>query len=287
MTDAAQTARPLWHVVGFLVRFMMMPPTQDAHVHAPPAKDNLGDRREQDEDMSPEELRFRRKERETRRSELLDAIHAIARRSPEVFEAEAEDLIRRSVWQQTGSDPMFSSKLDRWLKSEYRFETFASILPHDARLERREVEPPSVEHLDARHRQVYDALIEKFDGTKEQPRIHHRWDAATRDQFIILGMIALGGKHGERQSRMVHYLGLGASGSDHLRGSNTVRAAKIALTRHLRSRVPGFTDLFSKATGNGDRRQHRFKDLDVASTVAQYVRSHPASMLLPEPPLTA
>ncbi|MDP6234139.1 MAG: hypothetical protein QF839_08190, partial [Candidatus Poseidoniaceae archaeon] len=67
--------------------------------------------------MSPEELRFRRKERETRRSELLDAIHAIARRSPEVFEAEAEDLIRRSVWQHTGSDPMFSSKLDRWLKS--------------------------------------------------------------------------------------------------------------------------------------------------------------------------
>ncbi len=279
--------RRLCGVAGFRVRFMMMPPSHDAQLHAPSPKHKQGPRRQQDENMSPDELRLLRKDRETRRSELLDAIHAIARRSPEVFEAEAEDLIRRSVWQQTGSDPTFSGRLERWLKSEYRFETFASILPHDVRLERREVAPPSTEHLDERHRRVYDALVEKFDGTKEDPRNHHRWDAATRDQFIILGMMALGGKRGEKQVRMVHYLGLGASGGDHLRGSNTVRAAKIALTRHLRSRIPGFTDLFAKATGNGDRRQHRFLDLDIASTVAQYMRSHPASMLLPEPPISA
>jgi len=266
---------------------MMMPPTQDAHSHARLDKTKQGPAREHDENMSPDELRLLRKERETRRSGLLDAIHAIARRSPEVFEAEAEDLIRRSVWQQSGSDPTFSSRLERWLKSEYRFESFASILPHDVRLEARNVEPPSVEHLDHRHQQVYNALVEKFDGTKEQPRNHHRWDAATRDQFIILGMIALGGKVGERQARLVHYLGLEDPEGNQLRGSNTVRAAKIALTRHVRSRVPNFEDLFAKATGNGDRRQHRFLDMQIAATVAQYMRSHPASMLLPEPPLAA
>ena len=272
---------------GFRVRFMMMPPIQDAHVHAAPDKSNQCPIRQQDENMSPDELNLLRKEREVRRNGLLDAIHAIARRSPEVFEAEAEDLIRRSVWQQSGSDPSFSTRLERWLKSEYRFESFASILPHDVRLEARNVEPPSVEHLDDRHQEIYQALVEKFDGTKEQPRNHHRWDAATRDQFIILGMIALGGKVGERQARLVHYLGLEGPDGHHLRGSNTVRAAKIALTRHVRSRIPGFQDLFAKATGNGGRRQHRFLDLEIATTVAQYVRSHPASMLLPEPPIAA
>ena len=266
---------------------MMMPPNQDAHLHAPSDKSKLLLRREQDENMSSDELRLLRKERETRRTGLLDAIHAIARRSPEVFEAEAEDLIRRSVWQQSGADPNFSTRLERWLKSEYRFESFASILPHDARLEPRNIEPPSVEHLSERHQQIYNALVEKFDGTKDQPRNHHRWDAATRDQFIILGMIALGGKAGERQGRLVYHLGLEAPGGDHLRGSNTVRAAKIALTRHVRSKIPGFQDLFAKATGNGDRRQHRFLDVEIASTVAQYVRSHAASMLLPEPSIAA
>ena len=141
---------------------MMMPPVQDAHVHAAPNKSNQCPIRQQDENMSPDELNLLRKEREVRRNGLLDAIHAIARRSPDVFEAEAEDLIRRSVWQQSGSDPSFSTRLERWLKSEYRFESFASILPHDVRLEARNVEPPSVEHLDNRHQEIYQALVEKL-----------------------------------------------------------------------------------------------------------------------------
>ena len=99
-------------------------PVQDAHVHARADKTKLGPDREQDENMSPEELNLLRKQQEVRRNGLLDAIHAIARRSPEVFEVEAEDLIRRSVWQQSGKDPTFSTRLERWLKSEYRFESF-------------------------------------------------------------------------------------------------------------------------------------------------------------------
>ena len=35
---------------------MMMPPIQDAHVHALADKTKLGPRREQDENMSPDEL---------------------------------------------------------------------------------------------------------------------------------------------------------------------------------------------------------------------------------------
>ena len=66
---------------------MMMPPVQDAHVHALADKTKLGPRPEQDENMSPDELNLLRKEREVRRNGLLDAIHAIARRSPDVFEA--------------------------------------------------------------------------------------------------------------------------------------------------------------------------------------------------------
>ncbi len=224
---------------------------------------------------------------EMRREQLLDAIHVLARRSPEMFELEAEDFIRRAVWNERGRDPTFASKLERWMHSEFQFETFAEVLPPDAKLERRHIPEPEPEALNELNRHLFDSIVQKFDGTEDHPFNHHRWDAATRDQFVVMGMIAMGGKRGERQSRIVHYLGLGTPGPDDMRGSNTVRAAKIAITRFLRSRVPEAKDLFAPATGNAGRRLHRIEDLDLARTLARYVLNHPAALLLPDLPITA
>lgn len=224
---------------------------------------------------------------EKRREQLLDAIHVLARRSPEMFELEAEDFIRRAMWSERGRDPSFANTLERWLHSEFQFETFATVLPPDAKLERRHIPNPDLSEFREVDKAVFAALQSKFDGTEDEPFNHHRWDAATRDQFIVLGMIAMGGKRGERQSRIVHYLGLGTPGPDDLRGSNTVRAAKIAITRFLRARVPEATDLFASATGNGGQRLHRIRDTDVARMLARYALNHPASLLLPDLPIMA
>lgn len=224
---------------------------------------------------------------EKRREQLLDAIHVLARRSPEMFELEAEDFIRRAMWSERGRDPSFANTLERWLHSEFQFETFATVLPPDAKLERRNIPDPDLSELRQVDRAVFAAIQTKFDGTEDEPFNHHRWDAATRDQFIVLGMIAMGGKRGERQSRIVHYLGLGTPGPDDLRGSNTVRAAKIAITRFLRARVPEAIDVFAPATGNGGQRLHRIRDTEMARMLARYVLNHPASLLLPDLPIMA
>jgi len=90
-------------------------------------------------------------------------------------------------------------------------------------------------------------------------------------------MMATAGGFGVRQGKLIHSLGMGMAESG-VRGSNTVRAAKIALSRMAK---PFGLHLFAPAVGNGNERIHMFKDEELASIVARYVFNHEASVLLP------
>jgi hypothetical protein len=92
-----------------------------------------------------------------------------------------------------------------------------------------------------------------------------------------MGMIAMGGEKGEYQGRLVNRLGLG-SGEVRLKGSNVIRAAKIALARMAKDNK---AELFAKATGNGVERVHRIGNAKLAESIERYVLSHPAALLLP------
>ena len=105
----------------------------------------------------------------------------------------------------------------------------------------------------------------------------HRWDASRRDQFIILGMLASEGGYGVRQGKLVHHLGMGLSPGS-TRGSNAVRAAKIALTRLAN---PHSITLFAPAAGHGTERIHAFADEYLADVIARYALNHEAAVLLP------
>ncbi len=74
-------------------------------------------------------------------------------------------------------------------------------------------------------------------------------------------------------------LGLG-SGDVRIKGSNIIRAAKIALARLAKDNN---AELFSAATGHGVERVHRISSAKLAETLERYVLSHSASVLLPPP----
>jgi hypothetical protein len=63
-----------------------------------------------------------------------------------------------------------------------------------------------------------------------------------------------------------------------VRGSNAVRAAKIALTRMAK---PLGIHLFAPAAGHGPERVHYFADEELADIIARYVLNHEAAVLLP------
>ena len=94
---------------------------------------------------------------------------------------------------------------------------------------------------------------------------------------MILGMMATAGGYGVRQGKLIHSLGMGLAESG-VRGANTVRAAKIALSRLAK---PFGLQLFAPAVGNGPERIHMFNDEELASIIARYVFNHEASVLLP------
>lgn len=126
-------------------------------------------------------------------------------------------------------------------------------------------------HLEAAHVQLIEEFQARFYGDP------HRWDASRRDQFIILGMLATAGGFGVRQGKLIHSLGMGLEPGG-VRGSNTVRAAKIALTRMAK---PLGINLFAPAAGHGSERVHYFADEHLADIIARYVLNHEASVLLP------
>ncbi|MBT60285.1 MAG: hypothetical protein CMA63_01870 [Euryarchaeota archaeon] len=206
-----------------------------------------------------------------RNQKFLKALQTLAEQDPEGFSSVAPELIKRSVWNWRGADPFFAERLSNWLETAHKWSEFKEILPKDAHMNRRKVAViPQIKNLPREQALFLEKLTERFSGD------HSRWDASKRDQFTILGMLALEGKAGVPQGRLVHYLGLGEPGDGGLPGSNAIRAAKIALSRSSKPLT-----LWAPASGNGSQRMHSFADATLAEMVARFVLTQPAAILLP------
>ena len=208
---------------------------------------------------------------------LLEAFKTLSQEAPEVFDSIAPEMLQRSIWSWRGADPLLSKKFNNWILGDYQWTPFDEILPkNEMEFQRQEVPPLDPKQLSEAHQSFIESLQERFYGDP------HRWDASRRDQFIILGMLAAAGGYGVRQGMLIHCLGIGLSESG-VRGSNAVRAAKIALSRTAK---PYGFKLFSPAVGHGSERVHAFENTELAEIVARYVFNHDAYVLLPATPNT-
>ncbi len=143
-----------------------------------------------------------------RNEKYLKALQTLAERDPEGFSNVAPELIKRSVWNWRGADPFFAERLSNWIDTAHKWSEFKEILPKDAHLPRRKsIEAISYENLPQQYSGFLQHLSQRFEGD------YTRWDASKRDQFTILGMLALEGKEGVRQGRLIHHLGLDSTGS--------------------------------------------------------------------------
>ena len=206
---------------------------------------------------------------------LLDAFRTLSEEAPEVFDSIAPEMLQRSIWSGRGADPLLSKKFNNWILGDYQWTPFNEILPNEPTYaDQSDILPLNPDALSKAQQDFLSDLSKRFYGDP------HRWDATTRDQFIILGLLAMAGGGGVRQGKLIHSLGMGLS-EEGVKGSNTVRAAKIALSRLAN---PYGIKLFAPATGHGGERLHSFSDVDLAETVLRYVLHHQASLLLPSAP---
>jgi hypothetical protein len=203
---------------------------------------------------------------------LLEAFRTLSEEAPEVFDSIAPEMLQRSIWSWRGTDPLLSKKFNNWITMEYKWTPFDDILPKDETFaNHHELAPLNPDQLNEVHHSLLENLQDRFRGNP------HRWDASRRDQFIILGMLASAGGYGVRQGKLIHSLGM-EHAENSVRGSNTIRAAKIALTRLAK---PLGLQLFAPAAGHGSERIHAFEDPELAEIIARYVLNHEASILLP------
>ena len=202
----------------------------------------------------------------------VEALKAVSQQDPDSFAEIAPELIQRSTLNWRGSDPFFANSLNEWLNIDMMWTPFTDIIPKDAHITKRiEDDAFDIKMYSGSTKNLLEAFDERF------PTDYNQWDATIRNQFIIMGMIAMGGEKGEYQGRLVNRLGLG-SGEVRLKGSNVIRAAKIALARLAKDNK---AELFAKATGNGVERVHRIESAKLAESIERYVLSHPAALLLP------
>ena len=214
-----------------------------------------------------------RSETDMRVERYLAAFKELAKQDPSGFASLAPELLKRSVWDWRKTDPVFHEKLSSWLDKECLWTPFSDIIPKNARVKtNQKVRPIDKKSLPDQYAELIDRFEEKFSGD------YHRWNAAKRDQFIILGMLALEGKNGVRQGKLVHHLGMNINAHEGIEGSNAIRAAKIALSRQEKGLS---LKLFDDAKGNGPERLHAFADSNLADYIARFVLSHEASILLP------
>ena len=212
------------------------------------------------------------KERELYFQKLLEAFRTLSEEAPEVFDSIAPEMLQRSIWSWRGADPLLSKKFNNWLLADYQWTPFDDILPKDETFaNHHELATLNPDQLNEVHHSLLENLQDRFRGNP------HRWDASRRDQFIILGMLASAGGYGVRQGKLIHSLGM-EHAENSVRGSNTIRAAKIALTRLAK---PLGLQLFAPAAGHGSERIHAFEDPELAEIIARYVLNHEASILLP------
>lgn len=205
-------------------------------------------------------------------NKLLEAFRTLSEEAPDVFDSIAPEMLQRSIWEWRGADPLLSKKFNNWLIEEYKWTPFNDILPANSQQRPfQDVQPLDPQNMEASHRQLIEEFQQRFYGDP------HRWDASRRDQFIILGMLATSDGFGVRQGKLIHSLGMGLEPGG-VRGSNTVRAAKIALTRIAK---PLGIQLFGPAAGHGEERLHYFADEELADIIARYILNHDAAVLLP------
>jgi len=203
---------------------------------------------------------------------LIEAFRTLSQEAPDVFDNIAPEMLQRGIWSWRGADPLLSKRFNRWISEDYRWTPFLEILPpKDETLRSGDIPKLLPNTLDSKYSDFIDDLSMRFHGDP------HRWDASTRDQFIILGLLALAGGSGVRQGKLIHSLGLNYD-VDGIRGSNIVRAAKIALSRLAN---PYDIELFAPATGHGKERYHSFSSPELAEIIKRYVVHHDASILLP------
>ncbi|MGB1633207.1 MAG: hypothetical protein ACPHEN_07485 [Candidatus Poseidoniaceae archaeon] len=205
---------------------------------------------------------------------FLEALKTLSDQDPESFSEIAPELLQRCAHYWRGPDPFFSTKLNSWLSYDMMWKPFGEIIPDDANFSKRiESDAFDIKMYSGATKDLLESLQSRF------PEDFNQWDASIRNQFIILGMIAMGREKGEYQGALVHRLGLG-SGDVRIKGSNVIRAAKIALARLAKDNG---ADLFSPASGHGVERVHRMSSAKLAETIERFVLSHSASVLLPPP----
>jgi len=208
---------------------------------------------------------------------LVEAFEIFSKRDPEGFRSIAPELLRQGIWQTRGSDPFLLTQVDNWLEREWKFHHFSEVLPKGD--QSYHLNPSSGKGINPR----------QFKGEKKAWLLNlelrftekwERWDASTKDQFIILGMIA-SAPEGASQGQLIDRLALASDTSEEIKeASNTIRAAKIALAR-LAIKAGIDEGVFASAEGHGRLRQYRFSDEGMREPTARWLSFHPASVLLP------
>ena len=211
---------------------------------------------------------------------LVEAFEIFSKRDPEGFRNIAPKLLRQGIWQTRGSDPFLLTQVDNWLEREWKFHHFSEVLPKGDQCYNLNLS--SGKGINPR----------QFKGEKKSWLLNielrftekwERWDASTKDQFIILGMIA-SAPEGASQGQLIDRLALASDSAEELKeASNTIRAAKIALARlAIKAGIKG--GVFASAEGHGRLRQYRFSDEGMREPTARWLSFHPASVLLPSSP---
>lgn len=112
--------------------------------------------------------------------------------------------------------------------------------------------------------QIIDALDCKFYGPLSKAK------RAIKEQFAVLAAIALYADWAIPQRKISYCLML----DENRLASSTIRAAKIAITRHFRSYFNDNTfDLFEKCRGNGNDRLHAIKAV-YQNDLREYILFH-------------
>lgn len=205
---------------------------------------------------------------------LLSVFRTWSRSHPDSFRRIAPDLIRQGMFRSNrGKDPRAYERLEKWIAMNNRVEMNDRLFSSFFLIEELDSESSgfSVNRFRGAKRDWLLALAERFDDAPA------RWDAATRDQFIVLGMLA---RHatGVNQATLGAQLGVNLDDEDAVkRIANMLRAAKIALTRL--GRGAGLEQVFRKAHGAGLARIHAFADPGMAQATARFIEEHPASAL--------
>jgi hypothetical protein len=117
----------------------------------------------------------------------LEALKAVSQQDPDSFAEIAPELIQRSTLNWRGSDPFFANSLNEWLNLDMMWTPFTDIIPKDAHITKRiEDNAFDIKMYSGAIKSLLQALEERF------PTDYNQWDATIRNQFIILGMIAMG-----------------------------------------------------------------------------------------------